>query len=320
MDRLLAILVSLLLCSCGSSYTEPHLVYAAVFDSERMGGFDDIEESIRRAASRRAMIVEEVPLPFSGDENFTLALFPNETAVREHHVVLWASGYSNKHVRLSFYGRGDMRLSELDEFADDVKGKLEREFGLDFCRYDIELGFCSDEYARREAVRKTTIVPEAVRGFVRRDPCLQFRARYDPTMRETAGMALYALARRRGLDFFEDNLPSEDAEQKVARTRIHLVPRRKRQSSRGAIFELSNEVVPTSLELTVYDDGSRSPEHVGGLADEAKTVLRERLGLQFCRVNPTTLLCDERYAAIEADRVASARVCGSLPDANSVTS
>ena len=313
MDRLLAILVLLLLCSCGSSYIEPHLVYTAVVNPEHTGAFKDIEESIRRMASRRAMVVEEVPLPYTGNEKFALALFPNETAARERRVILWAAGDSNEYVRLSFIDLGDIPLSELDELADDVKGTLEREFGLDFCRNDIELGFCSEEYARREAVRKTSIVPEGFRSFVRRDPCLQFRARYDPTTRETASMAMYALARRRGLGFFEDDLPLEDAEREVPRTRIHLVPRRKGQSSRRAVFELSNEIVPTSLELTVYDDGSRGPGYLGGLADEAKAVLRQSLGLQFCRVNPTTLLCDERYAALETGRVASDGACRSLP-------
>ena len=311
MERLLGILV-LLLCSCSSRYIEPHLEYEAVVNPEHPGAFDDIGEAIGRAASRWGMLVEEVPFPYTGNENFALVVFPNEIAAREDRVILWVTGSFGRYVRLSFSDRGDIPISELDELADDVKGTLEREFGLDFCRYDIELGFCSGDYARREAVRRTSIVPEEARGFVRREPCLQFRARYDPTTRETASMAMYTLARRRGLDYF-DGLSLKDAEGEILRTRVHLVPRRKGQSSRRAVFELSNEIVPTSLELTVYDDGSRGRGYLGGLADEAKAVLRQSLGLQFCRVNPTTLLCDERYAALETGRVASDGACRSLP-------
>ena len=74
-------------------------------------------------------------------------------------------------------------------------------------------------------------------------------------------------------------------------TARYLTADRGPYDTRRAVLKVSNEIVPTTLDMTAYDDVATVPRaRAEALALEAKATLESRLGLEFCRVNPAKFL------------------------------
>lgn len=60
---------------------------------------------------------------------------------------------------------------------------------------------------------------------------------------------------------------------------------------------------PPRVVLVFLDEGEMPSGEFDRLVSEFTNALEERFGLEFCRLNPESFLCDGEYARLEAQRV-----------------
>ena len=327
---------AVLLCACGG-YFEPYIHYYAQSDSSRM---DEVAAVLEETWAEQGLVRHDHSRPNDLFDHYSYYLFKDEAHQRERREMLFASVHPSA-VSLMFEVPewGGMAAEDIDRLADELRGVLETRLGLRVCRGNSPLGgACDDQYAKRDAARRTTVRPDSEAGYAPRTPILQFRARYDPARLDTMRKAMEGLAREHGLRSFthppvslveseraesERSAPSAGAargngawagRRSLSERRtgpvmaaVHLSLDGWPHDTRRTVLTLSNDLVATTLDLSAYgDQASFGPARAESLALEAKSVLESRLGLRFCRVNPAKFLCDETYARLEAERVAEA--------------
>ena len=244
---------------------------------------------VRDIAERRGLYLferKDVGVHFNPDELRELAMFllhDEEAFERKRWIMLVSSGNTRLSVSVpgtDFHGRP---VEDLDPLAAEVKMGFEDALGLEFCLHDPFQGAC---------------VPRV-------GPHLLYRSDFEPDLAEAAEALLRGIAERRGLRIHA--VQSELLEKRTGRMggmAIHLARDRNAVLKGGDALVLASGGTGLGVTLTAFDLGDMPLWDLDGLAWEAKSELRRRLGLAFCRADPETGACDVRHAALEAQREA----------------
>lgn len=144
-------------------------------------------------------------------------------------------------------------------------------------------------------------------------PYLAYRAAFDKSMAVDAERHLREVASRwelvvheqsksvTGVDMFVTFMFYDDRSYERARATVL-----------ASTTDLGTDDDPNRsvLSLHVYDNGDMSIEALDRLAFEIKHTMQERFGLEFCRLNPASSVCDEEYRLLEEAREARLRAKG----------
>ena len=147
-------------------------------------------------------------------------------------------------------------------------------------------------------------------------PYLAYQTEFDKSMAAEAELHLREVASRWELIVHEQDRSAFDG----AGVFVMFVffddrsYKRRRWIAYAGNYDLGTDDDPnrSSLTLHFYNNGDMPVDALDRLAFEIKHTMQDRLGLEFCRVNPGRSLCDEEYGRLEQAREARLRA-GGLP-------
>ena len=142
-SRILALLLTLNLLACSSSYTEPYALYRAPFDPQ-VETIDEVVRFIYDIADKWNLETEQEDrgrakyLTFGMDAFYILLLLEDDGIMSIGNM-----GFGTK-LSIMVMDFGHLPVVELDRLTEEVKGGLERQFGLEFCPVDPYTSLCEE--------------------------------------------------------------------------------------------------------------------------------------------------------------------------------
>ncbi len=283
---LVPILLSAPLISCGE-YWEPYRFYSADFSPAMVEG---TENFVREVAEKHGLYLDEgrwiyEPKLNDMESSLMLWLFRDEQALHDQNWILtvriWVDGgtISISAVDPDLSG---MPIRFLDHLVSELVAGLENRLNLRFCRMSPRWSVCEIEGA----------------------PRLLYKADFDPSLTAGARSLMYDTAEARGIHMLW--IGSLDGERDATDDGAFEV-----QMDHGRTFKrgkpevvVSNMAKTSVVTLAAFDHDETPFEDVEDLAREVKRALERDVGLDFCRANPATSLCDAEHDALEARRQA----------------
>ena len=283
------LLVPLFLClplfSCGE-YVEPYRVYRADFSPAMAEGLENL---VREIAAKQDLYLDEnrTTNPFQPEEmgNLSLWLFYDKQAHVDQNPILTIFAYLDSgtiSIIVYDHDRRGLPIGSVDRLVSGIVGGLEKRLNLNFCREDARWPVCDKEGR----------------------PRLLYKADFDPSLTEDVRSLMYDEADARGVHilWIGGHYAERAGEQRGA-FEAHMD--HGHTSDRGnPEVVVSNMARSSVLTLSAFDHGETPFEDVDDLAEEVKRALERDFGLEFCRANPATSMCDTKQDALEVRRQA----------------
>ena len=280
---LVPILLSAPLLSCGEQ-PEPYRICRADFSPAMV---EDTKNFVREVAEKRGLYLHEgrwiyEPKLNDMESSLVIWLFRDEQAYRDEFWILtvsiWVDGGTIDigAVDPDFSG---MPIRFLDHLVSELVAGLENRLNLRFCRMSPKRSLCEMEG----------------------EPRLLFKADF-PSLTGGVRSLMFDMAEARGVHMLwtgSGHAEREEAEESAFEVRMeHWRTRGKPE------VVVSNMAKASVVTLAAFDHDETPFEDVEDLAREVKRTLERDFGLDFCRANPATSLCDAEHDTLEAWRQA----------------
>ena len=263
----------------------PYRIYRADFSPTMV---EDTENLVREIAAKHGLYLHEsrTEFPLQLDEialSTTLWLFRDEQAYDDEIWILTVStwtGGGRISISVVDHNLSGMPIRFVDLLVSELKGGLEDQLNLRFCRIRPRWSACEIEGA----------------------PRLLYKADFDPSLTAGVRSLMYDTAEARGVHMLW--IGSLDGRQDAADDGAFEVQMdHGRTLKRGKPEVVVSNMARTSVAtLAVFDHGETPFEDVDDLAQEVKHALERDFGLEFCRASLAAALCDAEHEALEVGR------------------
>ena len=281
--RLLApIFLSLSLLSC-SENVEPYRIFRADFSPAMIEG---AEALVREIATERGLYLYEQSsrneLRPDQVQSSTLWLFRDEQAHVDQNWILtvstWVDGGTITVMVVDPDHSGE-EIGFVDRLVSELKNGLEKRLGLSFCRKESKWPVCKLEGK----------------------PRLLYKADVAPALIEGMKDLIYDLADNQGVHMLliGSDYALRDGDGPVIE--MHVAHGDTIRHGKPEVV-ISNFAKASIMTLSAFDHGETPTNDVDDLTRDLKQVLERDFGLDFCRANLATSLCDAEYDAREVER------------------